>query len=205
MCWMMCGRRERAELRRGLVIAAARQAEQKSRREQIARPGRIHQLVDRSAAGTCDHLVPVDDDAAPSRSGSPPASLASWLAAPSRRYRSPGALVEALQLALIGEHQIDRAGLDQVEELGAIAADAENSIRQGQRNLALRLVGDLLGGLAERAVLGVRRIPQIAFQIGNGATPATTSACDIVGRIEMLRPRRARCSWCARRAGVTIT
>ena len=105
-----------------------------------------------------------------------------------------GGLVQALQLALVGEDEIDRAGAHQVEELVAIAVDAER-IRERQRDDAAGAMRDL-GRLAER-VLRVRRIPQIAFQID-----------DAGGRDLRLRrgrrargsaPRPDRCSWCARR------
>ena len=52
-----------------------------------------------------------------------------------------GGLVKAVQFALVGEHDIDGALADQLEEFGAIAVDAER-IRQRERDLARRLVRD---------------------------------------------------------------
>ena len=105
-----------------------------------------------------------------------------------------GGLVEAVQLALVGEDEIDRAGADEIEEFGAIAVDAER-VRQRQRDVALGVMRDL--GRLEEGLLGVRRVPQIALEIDDLRAPRW--------RRRRYRSdagparRRDRCSWCARR------
>src|SRR5882757_3915048 len=80
-----------------------------------------------------------------------------------------------MQLGLVGEHQVDRALLHQIDKFVAIAIDAER-IRQGQRDLAAGVVRDLRG--LHEGLLGVLRIPEIAFEIDD------LRACDI-GRIDI--------------------
>src|SRR6185312_3081890 len=72
-----------------------------------------------------------------------------------------GGFVEAVQLALIGEDDIDRAGADEIEEFRAIAADAKR-IRQRERDVALGAMGDLCR--LEEGLLRVRRIPKVALE-----------------------------------------
>ena len=67
-----------------------------------------------------------------------------------------------MQLALIGEDQVDRAVLHQLDELAAIAIDAER-IRQGQRDLAAGVMRDCRG--LHKGVLGAFGVPEIAFEI----------------------------------------
>ncbi len=69
-----------------------------------------------------------------------------------------------MQFRLVGEYQIDRAVAHQVEKFAAIAIHAKG-IRQGQRDLASRLMGDCRG--LDEGVLGAFRIPEIAFKINH--------------------------------------
>ena len=67
-----------------------------------------------------------------------------------------------MQLGFVGEHDVDGTVAHQPEEFVAIAVDAER-IRQRQRHLALGVMRDL--GRLDEGVLGVLRIPEIAFEI----------------------------------------
>ena len=91
------------------------------------------------------------------------ASLASWRTQLQRRVEV-GGLVERMQFRPIGEEDVDRPVADQPEELVAKAVDAER-IGKRQRDLASGAMGDRRG-LAE-GLLGQRRIPEIALEIGD--------------------------------------
>ena len=69
-----------------------------------------------------------------------------------------------MQFRLVGEYQIDRATAHQFEKFAAIAIHAKR-IRQGQRDLASRLVSNRRR--LDKGVLGVFRIPEIAFKINH--------------------------------------
>ena len=73
-------------------------------------------------------------------------------------------LVERFELMNVGKHVIDGLGLDQVQELGAEPVDAKR-IRQGEGGGALMLVG--IVGRAHKGLLGLHRVPQEPFHIGN--------------------------------------
>ncbi len=73
-------------------------------------------------------------------------------------------LVERGDLALVGEQDVD-VGADQLEELGAVAVDAE-PVGKGQRNWRPALPGDG-GGLAESG-LGLGPVEQVALEIDDG-------------------------------------
>src|SRR5882762_5712874 len=117
------GGRERAEARRTLVRRALRQAEQKTRREKIARTGRVDHVLDR----TCRHgenLIARDHDAAllaarHDRQARLPAQCG-------ERAVEIRRLVQAAQLGLVGEKQVDGAGAHEVEKLVAPAIDAKS-------------------------------------------------------------------------------
>ena len=88
-----------------------------------------------------------------------------------------GRLVQAVQLALIGEDEVHRAGPNELEKFQAIAIDAER-IRQCEGDIALRRVRDLRS--LEESFLGARRIPEVAFKI-NDLSGSNGIRVDVVG------------------------
>ncbi len=64
----------------------------------------------------------------------------------------------------VGENVVDGLGADQIQELGAVAIDAER-VRKGKGGGALMLVGVMRR--QHEGLLGLHRIPQEAFHIGN--------------------------------------
>ncbi len=74
-------------------------------------------------------------------------------------------LVQRLQLFDIAEDDVHGLGPDQVEELVAVAVDAER-VAERERGRPVVLVG-VVGGLHER-LLGLGRIPQKPFHVGDG-------------------------------------
>ena len=129
------GGRERAEPRAVAVILPARKPGQEAGREQVARAGRVDELADRRgrAPPRCSRAR---RPRSPSRCASP-RRASRRCAAPRCAVSKSDGLVQALQFALVGEDEIDRAGAHQVEEFVAIALDAER-VRQRQRDLAVR-------------------------------------------------------------------
>src|SRR5262245_37599275 len=93
-----------------------------------------------------------------------------------------GSLIEAVELALVSEHDVNEIFADQVKKLGAIAIDAE-CVRQRERNAAPGLVGDTRS--LDESLFGLRRIPKIAFEISN-CSARHLSFVDI-GRPQVLR------------------
>src|SRR2546430_11395812 len=75
-----------------------------------------------------------------------------------------GRLVQAVQLALVGEDEVYGARADQIQEFRPITINAER-IRKRESNIALGLVCDLRR--LEEGFLGARRIPEIALEVDN--------------------------------------
>ena len=94
------------------MVTAARQPEQKARREQIAGAGGVDQPLDRR--GRHRRGVVLATTTQPFSLRVTTASLAS-LAAPPPRCRNLG-LIEAVQLALVGKHEVDNAFTNEVEK-----------------------------------------------------------------------------------------
>ena len=109
------------------MIGAARKPEQEAGGEQVAGAGGVDQLVDRRGRHRFRDLSRVTTTQ-PFSLRVTAASLASLRSAATRRIEI-GGLVEAFQLALVGEQKVDGAVADELEEFVAIAADAEG-IRQ---------------------------------------------------------------------------
>src|SRR5262249_50604207 len=93
-----------------------------------------------------------------------------------------GGLVEAVQLALIGEHEVHGAAADEIEELRAITIDAE-CVRQSKGDVALGGVGDLRR--LEESFLRVRWIPEITLKIDD--LSSSNGVCVDVVRMQVLR------------------
>ncbi len=152
---------EGADPRRADQIAAMGDAEQKPGGKQIAGAGGVDQSFDRPGRYRVG-FVARQHDAALFRAGNDGGRA---IVAQRRQRRvEGGGLVERFDLRLVGEDEIDRAGAHQIEELVAIAVDAER-IRQRHGETALVPVGNS-GGKAD-GVLGARRVPQIALEIGD--------------------------------------
>ena len=69
-----------------------------------------------------------------------------------------------MQLALVGEDQIDGLLANELKKLAAIAVDAEG-VRQRERNEPAGAMRD--PGRLEECLLGAWRIPQVALEIGD--------------------------------------
>jgi hypothetical protein len=69
-----------------------------------------------------------------------------------------------MQLALVGEYDVNDTFSDQVKKLGAIAIDAER-IRERECDATPGLVCDARS--LDKGLFGLRRIPKIAFEISN--------------------------------------
>ena len=133
------GRRQRPEPGTIALVGAARQPDQESGREQVAGAGRIDHLVDRLRPHRVV-LLARDDQAALLAAGDD-GELGVVAHRIDRGVEIRG-LVEAVQLALVGEHDVDGAVADQIEKLRAVAIDAER-VRQRQRDAAAGVVRDL--------------------------------------------------------------
>ncbi len=121
---------ERAHTGGGAVILAVRMSDQESGGEQVAGAGDIDHFFNRHGLHRLD-AVAGDHDAA-------------FFAARYHRELGVGAqelhggieiggFVQAVQFALIGEQDIDRALADQIEKLGPKPLDAE-CVRQSERD-----------------------------------------------------------------------
>src|SRR6266545_4528815 len=73
-------------------------------------------------------------------------------------------LVQAVQLALVGEDEVYGARADQIQEFRAITINAER-IRQREGDIALCVMCDLRR--LEESFLGARGIPEIALEVDN--------------------------------------
>src|SRR4051794_12454224 len=125
------GCRKRAEPRTVAMILAAGEAGEEPGSEQIARAGRVHQPVDRRRG---DGLVAFPRNHHTTLLAARHHGELHVTAQRRERGIEIGGLIKTLQFALIGKHQVDRAGAHQIEEFIAIAPDTE-SIRQRQRDL----------------------------------------------------------------------
>ena len=114
MCWITSAAASAPSCAAVAMVAAARQPEQEARREQVAGAGGVDHLLDRRGRHRVTPSLLTTTQPFSLRVTT--ASLAS-----SRKRLAAGVeiggLVEAVQLAFVGEHQIDRAGADQVDEL----------------------------------------------------------------------------------------
>ena len=166
---------ERAERRAGLQIRAARQPGEETRGVEIARAGRVDELLDRERRDLVS-VAAVDDDRAllRSRHGGEHAFAAQRV----ERFVEVRRLVERQDLVSVGEHRVDDAAAHEVDELAAETVDAER-IRQRQRDAAIGGAGDL-AGLEERR-LRRRPVPHVAFEIDD-ARRADQGLVDVVGR-----------------------
>ena len=67
-----------------------------------------------------------------------------------------------MQFGLVGENNVDRALAHQIEKFAPIAIHAER-VRKRQRDLAAGVMCNRR--CLEKGILGVLRVPQIAFEI----------------------------------------
>src|SRR5882757_270147 len=141
------------------IVHAARQSDQKTCGEEIARASGVDQPLDRARWNGVGLLAGHNQTSffAAGDHGKPHV-----VAQRLDRGVEVGGLIETVQLALIGEDDINRAGANEIEEFRAISADAKR-VRQCERDIALGAVRDLCG--LEEGFLRVRRIPQIALEI----------------------------------------
>src|SRR5262245_14131156 len=113
---------ERPEPRGGAVVDAARQPDQEAGREQVARPGRVDHAVDAVRRNHVGFLPRHDQTALfAARDHREPRIVAQCV----ERGVEIRGFVEAVQLALVREHQVDGAAADELEKFRAIAVDAE--------------------------------------------------------------------------------
>ena len=136
------------------IVGPARHSDQKSRREQVARPCSIDHALD----GVCANglgFIPCDDHAAPlaARDHGSSGILAQGI----ERRVEIGRLVQAVQLTFICEHEINRPGADEIEEFRPVTIDAKG-IRQGERYVAIGIMRQL--GCFQERLFGMRRIPR---------------------------------------------
>ena len=153
------GSGQRPQPRRRAIFHAPRQSDQETRGEEIAGAGGIDQPLDRARRNRIGFLAGHDQTSLLAAGDHRKPHI---VAQRIDRSVEVGGLVEAVQLALIGEDDIDRAGADEIEEFRAIPADAKR-IRQRERDVALGAMGDICR--LEEGFLRVRRIPQVALEI----------------------------------------
>lgn len=149
---------EAAELCARRHVAALGQAVEESGRVEVAGAGGVDHLLDRVGVDGGALAVP-DDDGAVGAAGQH--GEAAILGDAGGGVLEGVRLIERGDLALVGEQDGD-AGLDEVEELGAVAVDAE-AVGEGEGDVAAGLAGDL-GGLAEGG-LGLRAVEQVALEV----------------------------------------
>src|SRR6516164_6162531 len=151
------GRRESTETSGGAMILPPRQADKEASGKEIAGSGYIDHPIDRLRRHGLDVGARYHD--------------ATLFAARHHRKLGLGAhrfhcavevgsLVQTVQLALVGKDDINGTLANEIEKFHTIAVDAER-IGQSNRNLATRLVCD--AGSLDEGLLGLRRIPKIAF------------------------------------------
>src|SRR6476620_362349 len=115
-------RRQRAETRAGLVIAAANEAGQEAGGKEVAGAGRVDKIVDRRGRHRARPVV-ADDDT-PFLRTRDDGEDALPLQRLDRGFEI-GGLVQRMQLALIAEDDIERAAAHEIDEFVAIEIDAK--------------------------------------------------------------------------------
>src|SRR5262245_64504719 len=155
------GRSKPAEPGGCSMILPARQTDQKARSKKIAGSGHIDDFCDRFGTDGLDCVTRYHH--------------ATFFTARDHRKScvvsqrlhggfEVGSLVKAVQLTLVGENNVDNAFADEVEKFSPIPVDTE-SVRQGQRDTTVVLVSNLRR--LHESFLGLRRIPQVSFEIGD--------------------------------------
>ena len=151
------GGRQRAEAARGPEVVAVGEPEQEAGGEEVAGAGGVDDALDRAGVDHV-HLVAGDDHRALLAAGERrDLALARHLLQGVVERVDP---VERRDLVLVREQDVDVV-LEQVEELVAVALDAER-VGEGERHAVAGVVRGA-GGPAER-VLGVGLVPEVALE-----------------------------------------
>src|SRR4029077_17119365 len=150
---------QRRQACRGAVVGAARDSGQKARGKEIAGTGCVNHSFHRASRNRLG-LLTRDDQTTLFAAGDhgQPSILAQRL----ERRLEVGGIIEAVQLALVREDEVDGAGANELEEFGTITIDAER-IGQSKGDVTPGVVRDFCR--LQESLLGARWIPEIALEL----------------------------------------